>query len=1157
MPTGHADDERQAEKQVTDNPYFVEQELRGHFGGIRLVGELDLAPDGPLYGRARSVVRKVLQHGTPERLRRYPACIAVFLAAEGALRYDDGAFWPNVDVLADLTPGQQTAVGQSFRSALEELDLETFNYVAASEGWLTNLGPILMHGGIPETCADSVAQLVLKGMNEGVWDASELISQVRRSRSRWAALAKPVQRFLEHGGEFAVDLLQRMIDTVADAAELGRDIAASAVNELAEDAGLPRYLAQVLVQDGRSIGARSRRPPLPYVRIDRYSSDGPYMTLPTASGGGEWLIQGVTTRSFPASPHDSREVPLAPSHGWSATLTRRHGATRLTSVKHFGGLEQIHAYLFDGTGRLMPHQRRLATEGALILMAPGVAVTEEDGSSIAVREELPARTGMWNGWTLANLDLANISAVIVKPGPGSPEHPVRLTVSRSAATSTVAGAHVVGATGPNGSLVFPAPPVVSLPEGADPAQWRVRWRDDRPEPMPSESADSLSSRTTRRAPRTIRAGQLPRTALGYDLSALLPESAAYSGTLETSGPLGSDGHDRITVVRSLRVEMPNRVFGPHEDVEIGISADCELRFADGSALDASHHVFEAGQDSLPFLVEDVKCSISIPRLAWDVQRNDGSFPTLGGKRLKIGLDEIESDVLGSLLVRCGRPSMLRLELRGDTRLQEAGPERAGGPEGRWSFPLNSFRATVAASTIPRMSLVLHVDDLAIQVAEIEAQLEINGLHIDTIRDSATNEVLVSATWKENRPFAGRELRLWSMHRPWDLPIRIDVAAEAVGRCEAIIRAHPGPYFVEVVLSDEWSNPVRPDPKCDGIVHHHIGTDLDRTRHLEGLHVENPVEALELLMSGFARRRRLDTSAAARATNEVIEAFDFVSQLDELETISELAHFVLASGPLVDDVATGLIDLPPQQRLSVQLAVVAAATRPAVRSVPQLDLDRLWKTAPLMAAALDAPFDASPNGDTTEVSRERWEKFAGWLPRPRSLPVEERIEPVSPPLDERNPDELQLLQLNLPPWDSLPLEFGGYREAAFEMLSRTWPESPSGTSHRSGASRNEIRGWRSKYHSVHSYTQRLSDLQLAQLEKLKPDDGRPGWHSFPKDLVIAAFGFTDRTTSRANHALAQRALLDAFEIAPLLTLRSILIALAIKHIEFPGGILNDA
>lgn len=79
MPTGHADYERQAERQVTDNPYVVEHELRRHFDGIRIVGELDLSADGSIFESARDVVLRVAQHGVPNRLKSYPASTAVFL----------------------------------------------------------------------------------------------------------------------------------------------------------------------------------------------------------------------------------------------------------------------------------------------------------------------------------------------------------------------------------------------------------------------------------------------------------------------------------------------------------------------------------------------------------------------------------------------------------------------------------------------------------------------------------------------------------------------------------------------------------------------------------------------------------------------------------------------------------------------------------------------------------------------------------------------------------------------------------------------------------------------------------------------------------------------------------------------------------------------
>ena len=1134
--------------QHSGNPYVAEKELRGCFNGIRIVGEIDLSQTGPVYEKAKEVVRKVVQHGSPTRLNQYPASTVIFLTAEGARGYDEGTFWPNIEVLDNLTAAQQSEVGRAFRSALNRLGLETFAYPASTEQWLTNVSPILMHGGIPATCANDVAELVYKGLRDGIWDADGLIDRARQSSSHWSGFAKPVQRFFEYGDEFARDLLQRMIDTAADIGEIGRD-ATGLVIELSADVGLPQYLTRALLVDHRDSPQRGRRTPRPTVRIDRYSCDGPYMTLPPFLQGGEWLIRGQFTRRFATRRHDSFDIQLAPAHGWTATLRwSEHSADRQTE-RHFAGLEEVHAYVFDASGNLMNQQHRLATDQVMILTPPGVTVSDNDGSPIPGPEELPPRTGLWSGWTLRFLDLTGVSAVLVKlpPVPGADEDVAVLRVAQSAARPEIATSPVGGCRGIQGGRVFAESPIIALPQNTDPAVWRVRWR---PSGIDSETGESLD-RQGSLAPITHRLVDLPRSESGFHLAPLLPSASAFSGTVEVSGPLGSDMREFISVVRGLTVGVPDRVFGPSEFVEVAVMAEAQLCLDDGTDARTKRLPFEAGRDTVPLTVDGTELTVTIPRLAWAIQRADGSFPTHGIERLRIGLDEIESGAVGSVLVRCGRPSTIRLELHGNTCLQKVGPVRASGAEGRWSFPLVELRTTIAASTVPRLALVLHVDDLSEGIAVIEAQFEVRDLQISTELDAETSECFVSAKWTENRQFTGRQLRFWSVHRPWDHPVCAEIRDDVAGRCDAILELLPGPYLAEVVVADEWSSPPRPGPGQAGVCSLSVGSAVQQQIHLESLRVDVPVDALELAVSGVARSRRLDVAAAATATRELICALDAAARFDNtngtaVTTLVDLVDLVLTSNGLLPRLASSLVELPTEALRRLEIILVAEAN--SSRGLTDGDLEILWKTLPTAAAALDDPSQGSASGEFAGASLERWEHFSGWGPDPTAETVTGRILPVTPPLDDFNPERLRELQQALPPSDSLPLQWGGWKDAAFEMLERTWQNQRDSHDVHGSPDRERINRWRSSYHALHQYTQRFSTSQNAQYDLLKPEPRRPAWHNFSADILAAAFHLIDDTAGRADLTRAADALCDAAEIAPLLTTRNILLALGLKHVE---------
>ncbi|MCY4164419.1 MAG: hypothetical protein OXE93_09460, partial [bacterium] len=472
------DDATQESKgQPNSNPYVVEKELQGCFNGIRIVGEIDLSEAGPVYSQASEVVRKIVQQGKPASLKGYPAATAIFLTAEGARGYDEGTFWPNIAILNKLTGAQQSEVGEAFHKALDQFGLETFAHLAYTERWLTNVSPILMHGGIPATYADDVAKLVLAGLDEGIWDAEDLIDHVRQSSTQWLRLTKPVQRFFEHGDEFARDLIQRMINTAADISELGED-ANSFVSELSKDAGLPPYLTKALLGHERIAPQRGLRPPQPTVYIDRYSCDGPYMTLPPFSHNGEWLIRGAQTRRLTTSRNDSFDIQLEPSHGWATTLCWNDNSADRQSERQFTGLEKVHAYVFDASGKLTKKQHQLPADQALILTAPEVTVSNKDGSPIACPEELPERSGLWSGWTLRSLDLAGVSEVLVQSPDGllGDGYTAELRVAQPPAQPIITTPPVRGCKGFLGEMVFAEPPTIALPQDTNPAAWQVRWR---------------------------------------------------------------------------------------------------------------------------------------------------------------------------------------------------------------------------------------------------------------------------------------------------------------------------------------------------------------------------------------------------------------------------------------------------------------------------------------------------------------------------------------------------------------------------------------------------------------------------------------------------------------------------------------------------------
>ena len=282
------------------------------------------------------------------------------------------------------------------------------------------------------------------------------------------------------------------------------------------------------------------------------------------------------------------------------------------------------------------------------------------------------------------------------------------------------------------------------------------------------------------------------------------------------------------------------------------------------------------------------------------------------------------------------------------------------------------------------------------------------------------------------------------------------------------------------------------------------------------------EALELAVAGHPRSGQIDPHCVASARSELRQAIAASSGaavrfaiLGRLVNLASSANGVL--GEMLVEEMIGC--LPSPHLLRVTMAMMSSPTRCTAESET---IETLWQAEPVLAAVLDCSLD--------DRSAERWERFAGWVPVATHGPEQPR-QPVSEPLDELPPERLSEVADALPPMGSLALRFSGYVVAALEMLANTWPD------------RKPLNDWMSAHTRVTTYTQRLSPAQRQQIEALKPSPETAGWHKFPARLQAAAFQITDETASQTARDAAAKALLDAAEIAPTLTKRSLLTAAA--------------
>ena len=1086
------------------NPVVVENHLCTMLNGRRLVGELDLSPDGEVFQMARRVFILITKDGNFSSLKHYPAVTAVFLSGEGGRSYDEGTFWPNIESLETTNIQGHSKVGKAFETAIRKLDLEDFSYSTEVDRWWRYVTPILLHGGIPASSSQDTANLVLSSVRNGLLDAAELIDYALSRPTKISQMSKPLQRFLSYGGELALDLVQRMIVAVLDADSIGIDCARESIPEIAEDLGLSNYLIEALVQallEGGSLGKaiRSRRLARPQIRIDPYSCSGPYLVLPPIDKVGEWLLTGSSADRYKALRHDIHEVPLNPAREWTVTLRQ----DTVESRTQFKGCQDVAAYIFDLDGRFVREQRRIKGDGVLILVAKEVEVTCDEVTPIALTEEdLPPRSEPWQGWKLLSIDTSKVTAVYLNTR--STNKTTRLPVMRPPDGPIITSSPVVAVNGPLSCPVYARAPFVKEPRDTAASAWRVRWRDDNSGPPSSTPLDCL-----------------PSGHLGRDLAQRLPNCDAFWGAVEIVGPLGSDLHEHVAVVRDLHVSAPDRIVGPDETVEATVSADCVLTGSDGSTGRSVTAVFEPGCESIEVLANDLPLTITISRLSWTVKRRNGPSPAFSGEPQRIGLDEIESGEVESLMVRCGRSAMVTVELQGQETLQQAAPVRAAGIQGRWAFPLSQFRDTILASGLATMNLYLVADDTRTRAIDIVAHYEIAELQVQ-IHEIVGHEALLDARWHENRRFKNRQLKLWSQHRLWEPPVCVGIPDDADGYFCETLNILPGPYLAQIALLDDWITPRRPSPDSEDTFEVIVGSSEDVGLQLRMLRPAIPLEALELVVSGHQPYIQMDSQFTA-IRSEMQRAIEMSCYYTNSTTT--LGNLIRAASTTDGLLAKMLIDnlvwsLPSEPCLRLALALMILSV-PCTADSDTLEM--LWEAEPVIASVFDCTLD--------DDCSDRWKRFAGWIPD--SDGPEQPSQPVSQPLDRWGPDRLNALADALPPMGSLSLEFGGYTLAALEMLRNTWPD------------RIRLNRWMSTHNRVITYTQRFSPEQHQQIDTLSPDRHSSGWYKFPARLLTAAFKITDDLAAHAERDAAILAILEAAKLAPLLTKRSLLVATGMR------------
>ncbi|MEO3777966.1 hypothetical protein ABGB16_14185 [Micromonospora sp. B11E3] len=469
---------------------------------------------------------------------RYPACLVVGLAGVGAIGYEHGNYWSAVHELA-LGRVDQTLWGEVFRANLDRFKLARFPGLPQ-----INVGEILMHAGVPAYCISDLLNLLLHRLvrDPGMSAEHFLAWALTPGReSRLLQLDKPVQRFLQYGGDYAEDLLDRCLDLLDRLRQPAFH---------ADGLGLPAHLitkAQRLAEAGqldwtatadRTHSGHRTTHFRPYLELEPFGR-GLLVRLPAvpdaADGHVVWHVrvddaaQTVVSRSMWPGVRET-----APATALTIARPARHLVVELATYDQEYEIELVDQrdplLVFTDDGRRLPATSSLPPEPVWLLYpqendarAPlELHVTGELGDL----GDVPAPYG-WLGWTLRRVDLTHTSEL--RLGDGAPR---RVKGARRAQLRL--DPPLAGVFNPAGAPVVAAAPALTLPTELGVAtEWSIRIRRG------SEQLFSEAVTVTRDT--TVDPWQrLPRPLVGtYEVTVRGPLGRGLSRTLELAEGLNA------------------------------------------------------------------------------------------------------------------------------------------------------------------------------------------------------------------------------------------------------------------------------------------------------------------------------------------------------------------------------------------------------------------------------------------------------------------------------------------------------------------------------------------------------------------------------------------------------------------------------------------
>jgi RNA polymerase primary sigma factor len=899
-----------------------EKVLNEKIAYLELLGELDLL-DEHVRSIGKLIAELVSHWGQSEAIRiletKYPACLAIYLVAKGVYGYKGGDYWSSITEEIGLSA--QRHLGQFFERFLRERNLPSFPGV----GGYRYVTIVLLHGGIPNYSLKDFFENFLAPLISHSYPISsstqDLISEWLYSTSRSTTIDVPIRRFLEFGGNLAKDFVARCL-------EIGQYYSEHDTLPPAEEIGLPLRVLEAFrewtAERNRTVSARQSSLHLtrPTITLDPWGS-GLLLDLPI-----ELLPQKLNAVKGRWSVWADREVLRYPLH---ARLRNEGWETRPYQI------ELPHASEYSVTLDIGPELQRTWHVQCSVSNVPLLAFEPESGVLIPLRDTLPAKRlwllrsceqaflveggtkyeefphlpGSWSQYVAEAWDLSRASAVrinnIIIPveldAAGLQPHLEGHEVAR---LSRLAGNPILF-VGKLPDIVIPVSP--HHEPAVEAKRWRITIQDGEPRFLHSVALTEI-------------AYTLEGDAFRIPLNSLTLLGGQPYGMFEISlrGPLGRDKTFSFALVPELHVDLDERAYVRLPD-EAG-----KFPMSHFTVTTSEYLIVESAKASIQIstrqqgiYIVDVPADLTIadfilrpkdgpsrlkipfavplPIAHWTLVEDqhavldNDSWQTELITRPRAWLDQADfprllvcltspkwSDVVlsGKLLVHySSEHSPQVLAFRGNTR--------------RWlTFRLaeaaDSIRVSREGSALIELELEAlpgYSQPVRLSVLRLTQSLDLTSMTLDSCLVDDT--WLLSLTWQNSQQLRNRHLRLWSLWRPWELPLDIAIPDEVTNTFDAEVPRSclsPGLYRVEMILVDPWSSREsrRPVGNTFNTIDAMLGTAEEISFYVECLPYNTALGSLERLLtaqdtqSRLQALRSLDTQFEVKHIQPALETF---------------------------------------------------------------------------------------------------------------------------------------------------------------------------------------------------------------------------------------------------------------------------------------------